>query len=106
MPRCKVCGKEYTDSPYYNRERLCSKECFDIDFWNYTLDDKAIIIGGECFHDGGDKPNEKRTWLLGHSGRIFKIKFKKDGRVLETNNLWYNGVVPVTRNVLDNAEFV
>lgn len=106
MPICKVCGKEYTDSPYYDSCRLCSRECFQIDFWNDNLDDKAIIVNGECFHDGGNKPNEKRSWLLGRSGRVFKIRFKENGEVLVTNNLWYNGVIPTERNVLDNAEFI
>lgn len=106
MPICKVCGKEYTDSPYYDNCRLCSEDCFHIDFWNNNLDDRAIIVNGKCFHDGGNKPNEKRSWLLGHSGRVFKIRFKENGEVLVTNNLWYNGVVPAERNVLDNAEFI
>ena len=42
MPICKVCGKEYTDSPYYDSCRLCSRECFQIDFWNDNLDDAVI----------------------------------------------------------------
>ena len=49
---------------------------------------------------------KKRTCLLGHSGRVFKIRFKENGEVLVTNNLWYNGVIPAERTVLDNAEFI
>ena len=106
MPICKVCGKEYTDSPYYNECCLCSRECFQIDFWNDNLDDRAIIVNGECYHDGGnvEKPVNK-SWL-GHSGRTFKIRFKSDSKTIVTNNLWYNGVVPKERNVKDNAEFI
>jgi len=106
MPICKVCGKKYTESPYYDKCCLCSRECFKIDFWNSNLDEKAIIVNGECFHDGGNQPNETRSYLLGHSGRVFKIKFKGNNKVIETNNLWYNGIIPSERNVPDNAEFI
>lgn len=82
------------------------KKCHSVDFWNRALDDRAIIINGECFHDGGNKPNEKRTYLLGHSGRRFKIQFKETGDIIETNNLWYNGVIPKERNIADNAVFI
>ena len=42
---------------------------------------------------------------MGHSGREFIIKMN-DGRIIETNNLWYNGEVPKERNVADNAVFL
>lgn len=29
MPICKVCGKEYSNSPYYDECRLCSRECYE-----------------------------------------------------------------------------
>lgn len=103
---CKVCGKEYTDSPFYDSCRLCSDECFYIDHWNNALDDKAIIIDGECYHDGGNKPTENRSYMLGCAGRVFRIRFKKDNRIIETNNLWRQGKIPPERNVPDNAEFV
>lgn len=103
---CKVCGKEYIDSPYYDECRLCSRECHDIDFWNRTLDNKAIIVDGECYHDGGYVEKPIKTSYLGHSGRTFKIRFKSDGKTIVTNNLWYNGVIPKERNVEDNAEFI
>lgn len=104
MPICKICNKEYKESPFFPSLMICSHECHTVDFWNRALDDKAIIIDGVCYHDGGNKPKEKSSFL-GHSGRIFKIKFK-DGSLLVTNNLWYNGDVPKERNVIDNAEFV
>lgn len=106
MNKCKICGKEYTDSPYFDSCHLCSKECHTIDFWNRALDDKAIIIDGECYHDGGNRPNETRAYLLGCAGRKFTIRFKDTGNVIETNNLWCNGRIPAERNVKDNAEFV
>ena len=106
MNKCKICGKEFEDSPFYDNLHLCSQECFHIDFWNRTLDDRAIIIDGECYHDGGNAPNEKRTYLLGHAGREFTIQFKDTGEIIKTNNLWYNGVIPKERNVEDNAVFL
>lgn len=29
-----------------------------------------------------------------------------DGKIITTNNLWYNGVVPKERNIQDNARFI
>ena len=106
MNKCKICGKEFEDSPYYDNLHLCSEECHSIDFWNRALDNNAIIVNGECYHDGGNKPNEKRDYLLGHAGRKFTIKFKDTDEIIETNNLWYNGVIPKVRNVEDNAVFL
>jgi hypothetical protein len=68
------------------------------------LDDTAIIINGECYHDGGMKP-PGYGGFMGHSGKLFKIEML-DGRVIETNNLWYNGEIPVERKVEDNARFI
>lgn len=101
--KCIICGKEVEKSRYSNAA-LCSSECFSVDFWNNTLDDTAIIIAGECYHDGGAKP-EGYSGFLGHSGRQFKIKMN-DGRVIKTNNLWYNGEVPKERCIEDNACFI
>ena len=42
---------------------------------------------------------------MGHGGKIFKIEMF-DGRIIETNNLWYNGEIPVERAVKDNARFI
>ena len=106
MNKCKICGKDFEDSPFYPNLHLCSQECHHIDFWNRTLDNTAIIIDGECYHDGGNKPNEKRGYLLGCAGRKFIIKFKDTGEIIETNNLWCNGTVPKERNIPDNAVFI
>ena len=103
---CRICGKEFEKSIFTPSLRLCSPECHTIDFWNQALDDKAIIIDGECYHDGGNCPDEKRTYLLGFSGRKFKIRFKNTNEIIETNNLWSNGEIPKERNIEDNAEFI
>jgi len=101
--KCVICGKEIEKSSYSNKV-LCSSECFSVDFWNDCLDDTAIIIDGECYHDGGMKP-KTYTGFLGFGGALHKIKLN-DGRVIETNNLWYNGVVPKERGIEDNACFI
>ena len=101
--KCIICGKEIEKSLYRNNI-LCSQKCFDINFWNEYLDDNAIIINGECYHDSGKRPSDYKGFL-GHSGRLFKIKMN-DGNIIETNNLWYNGKVPEDRQIKDNAIFI
>lgn len=101
--KCIICEKEIKESKYRHKI-LCSDECFHIDFWNDTLDDKAIIIDGVCYHDEGKKP-DNYTGILGHSGRIFEIQMN-DGTYIQTNNLWCNGAIPEDRCVKDNAHFV
>jgi hypothetical protein len=75
-----------------------------LNFWDRCLDDAAIIINGECYHDGGRKP-KNYDGFMGFGGREFKIKMN-NGKVIETNNLWCNGTVPKDRNVEDNAVFI
>lgn len=99
---CIICGKEIERSVFSNAH-LCSSDCFDVNFWNETLDQDAIVVNGECYHDFGN--NKKIYGFLGHGGKRFAIR-KNDGTILMTNNLWYNGKVPEERNVRDNAEFL
>lgn len=100
--KCVICGKEIEHSPWSDQQ-LCSGKCFDVKFWNETLDEDAIVIGGVCYHDGGAK-SENTAWL-GFGGRKFKIAMN-DGHIIETNNLWSNGIVPENLNVPDNARFI
>lgn len=102
--KCVICGKEIKESLYANKI-LCSSECFDEDFWNDILDKDAIIVNGECYHDAGYVHDMCDKKWLGHGGRLFNIEMN-DGRVIKTNNLWYNGEVPINRNVKDNAKFI
>ena len=101
--KCVICGKEIEKSGYSNKV-LCSSECFSVDFWNDCLDDTAIIVNGECYHNGGMKP-DNYSGFLGFSGRLFTIQMN-DGRVIKTNNLWYNGEIPKERGIADNARFI
>ncbi len=96
---CKICGNEIEKSCYIH-EVLCGGKCFYDNFWDKTLDDEAIIIDGECYHDGGKTECEK-----GFGGRLHKIKMD-DGRVIETDNLRYNGTVPKERKIKNNARFI
>ncbi len=97
---CIICGKEIVKSQYMHKT-LCSSECFHIDFWNDCLDESAIIIDGICYHDAGSSV----ACGKGFDGRMFKIQMH-DGRIIETDNLRYNGEVPKERNVKDNAVFM
>lgn len=101
--RCIICGKEVEKSMYSNAV-LCSSKCFHENFWDECLDETAIIVKGECYHDGGMKPASYQGFL-GFGGSYFKIKMN-DGRIIETNNLWYNGEIPKERNIEDNAKFI
>lgn len=101
--KCIVCGKEIEKSCYMDVILCSSFDCFLTNFWDNCLDDSALIIDGECYHDGGKSSRKNRD--LGFGGRICKIK-KKNGEIIETNNLWYNGKVPKERNIEDNAEFI
>lgn len=100
--KCIICGRDIEESIY--SEDLCSSECFYTNFWNKVIDDTAIIINGECYHDGGKK-SKGYSGFMGFGGRLFKIK-KNNGEIIETNNLWYNGKVPKDRNIEDNAVFI
>ena len=101
--KCVICGKEVKKSVSMDKP-LCSVECFYTDFWNDCLDDYAIIINGECYHDCGAKDTKDKD-MLGFEGRIFYIQMN-DGTYIETNNLRYNGIVPKERNIKDNAQFL
>ena len=100
--KCIICGKEIPESSYMNAV-LCGHECFIENFWNENLDDTAIIIDGDCYHDGG-RQEDNIPWL-GFGGHKFTIEMN-DGRIIETNNLWFNGKIPTERNVKDNARFI
>lgn len=106
--KCEICGKEIEKSSYSNAV-LCSSECFYKHFWNEIVKDKEnrIIIKGNCYIDGGNKPNETHSSWLGFNGYVFNIEFF-DGRKLTTNNLWSNGKIPKEYKELlpDNAKII
>jgi len=99
--KCVICGKEIKKSMYMNAV-LCSDKCFSKHFWQETLDDNAIIINGKCYHIGDENDT---GYFRGFGGAKYTIK-KHDGTIIETTNLWLNGIIPKELYKGDNAEFV
>lgn len=97
---CPVCGK-YTTPMYMNGE--CSDECFTRGFWQETLNDTAIIINGKCYHVGDE--DDTSSYFRGFGGARYKIQFN-NGKIIETTNLWLNGIIPDEFKVPDNAKFI
>lgn len=105
--KCKICGKVFNEKHYMKPyEDICSGECFTKQFWKEIIaeKDKHTIINGECYAIGDEKD---KSYFRGYAGRKFKIQ-KDDNTVIETTNLWYQGVIPEEfRNELkDNAKFI
>lgn len=96
--KCIVCGKEFDQQMFV--DDICSTECFTKHFWTNVLDDRAIIIDGNCYHAGKEDSS-----LKGNDGRPFTIEFN-DGIRMTTNNLWHNGKIPAEFLVPDNAKFI
>ena len=104
--KCIICGKEIKESKYTN-DILCSHKCFVKNFWNKIISekDKHVIINGVCYTIGEPIPSY-HSQFAGFGGRVFYIKYF-DGRIVRTNNLWFNGDIPQEyREVLkDEAKF-
>ena len=108
--KCMICGKEVKHN-YYSKSSefygLCGDaECFSKRFWQLTLDDKAIIIKGVCYHIGKEPKDLINTYGLGYDGMKFRIKMLDTGKVITTHNLRCNGDVPKEYAVKDNAVFL
>lgn len=107
---CSRCGMlEAANYSGATKDHMVSEQiCFHCDFWaqrSKEIKPSRLIINGETYGDGGNKPRERKDFL-GFGGRLWKIE--RDGEVWETNNLWYGGVIPQEyREVMpDNARFV
>ncbi len=95
---CVECGA--TDRATYTsetRERMLARSlCFYCLFWLDRIDAQsnpaACIINGQSYQDAGRR-SDLLSSSLGFGGREFRIEFF-DGRVIETNNLFGQGVVP------------
>jgi hypothetical protein len=103
---CPSCGKSYTR--LHTPDSYIGNNCFDCSFWLGKTDypdymaNHQVIINGEHFMLG-----ETDSFVRGFGGREFIIQFF-DGRIIETNNLWYQGEIPEQfRSMLpDNAVFI
>lgn len=71
-------------------------------FWEETLDDAAVIVGGRCYHVGAE---DSKSYFRGFGGASWIIEFF-DGRVVHTTNLWDNGKIPPELGVQDNARLL
>lgn len=79
----------------------------DRKFWENQLTDRsdAYVINGNHYRVGEE--NVKQN-MKGMGGSKFKIKVKATGEVIETTNLWHQGIVPAEMaGILPNdADFV
>lgn len=100
---CEICGKEYEERGYDIWHICDSKACFIEKFWREALDEKTVIIDGNCYHI--DKNENIDPALKGFGGTKHCIRFF-DGHTVVTTNLWHNGKIPKKYNVKDNAEFI
>lgn len=108
--KCMICGKEVKHN-YYSKNSefygLCgNSKCFIKRFWQVTLDDKAVIINGTCYHVGEELKDLKNAYGLGFDGRCFHIKMLDTENTIITHNLRCNGEVPKEYAVKDNAVFL
>lgn len=107
---CSRCGiLEAANYSTTTKDRMTSKQiCFHCDHWEQISKEvkpSRLIIDGETYGDGGNKPKERKDFL-GFGGRLWKIE--REGKIWETNNIWYGGVIPQEyRDIMpDNARFV
>lgn len=68
----------------------------------------VLIIKG-CYYTVGEtsRPTQKR-YSLGFGGTVWTVRRFSDGKVFETNNLWFGGKIPpeFLSHMPDNAEFL
>lgn len=104
--KCIICGKELDKSKYTHKD-LCSRECFNIDYWNDKIENfnsQNVVIDGKMYKIGSENGS---YGFKGFGGTKIKIKFN-DGRVIETTSLWHNGTIPESHRdkLPDNAVFL
>lgn len=97
MYTCVKCGKQCGD------EAERRKMCFNCNFWTdlalHRTASNMVRIDGTHYMIGTE---EGPASCKGFNGKRFKIKFD-DGRVVETTNLWHQGVIPqLFRDLLPN----
>jgi len=104
---CKFCGEEEHANYCGNKRMVDNQLCFDCNYWDELTAkaNESIRVKGTHYMLGpnGDKPHQ----FNGFGGRKFVIKMK-DGKLVETCDLWYQGRIPARfqSQLPDNAEFV
>lgn len=108
MFKCKECKKEEDENKFTNGKDLLAKNlCFSCDYWTQRIERQnsltQAVIKGVVYQIA----KEQEVGFRGFDGEKFIIKFK-DGRLIHTTNLWYNGKPPsrFKDKLLDNAEFI
>ncbi len=108
MFNCEMCGKEFPKRFYIKGpfENVCM-DCFSKKYWQLIIaeKDKHLIINGVCYCIGNTTNGVLE--YNGYGGQQFTIK-KDDGKIIETNNLWYQGEIPeeLKEQLPNNAEFM
>jgi hypothetical protein len=111
---CKECGIKVQDTDMtffenFNQELKDAKLCFNCHFWYEKIgvkdSDKVARINKVHYLIGVEL--DSPSFMKGHGGQKFVIKFK-DGREVTTTNLWCQGGIPerFQDRLPDNAEFL
>lgn len=105
---CSCCGGVVRLSYSNNKDLIQTKTCFTCNHWleKAKYPNRGLVIDGNYYTHRGLQKTEARH--RGFGGVFWKIKMKKSGEVVETNDLWHGGDIPERfRDVLaDNAEFI
>ena len=108
--KCKECGIEvdstkWSDTLDLETKQLCHNCNFWMDYVEEADDPNSVRINGNHYWVGNEE-DFKDKGMRGFDGKLFVIKFK-DGRVVRTTNLWYQGQIPerFEDRLPDNATF-
>ena len=86
------------------------KCCFTCAFWTEKVRGGAhyTIIEGTSYVIKPKAPPGVPNHCLGFGGSLFKVKYLSDGRIVESNNVWCQGLIPerFRSQLPDTAEFV
>ncbi len=105
---CKVCNDSFDATGHSNRERLlsvgvCPACDFMMSLWEIRNNPDVVRVNGEHY-----MIRQSHEGVKGFGGHKIVIQFN-DGRVVETNNLWHQGVIPAEWRLTylyDNAVFL
>jgi hypothetical protein len=112
LENCSECGVETFSTNWrepLKTNLITNHVCFDCQFWmdKLLIKDELGTVRAEGQHYQFDvnQPVSDSPWR-GFGGRDFDIHFH-DGRVVKTNNLWSQGVIPERWRIRlpDNAAF-